>query len=161
MSEATEGETHRLAQVRLDPKTIPSADPDRRHDLEIAVFDLVDDNRFEPTAASTGPYSMALAQLGTKLSIVCMDAGDDCVLDLEISLTPIRTLMKDYNAVCDSYYSAIRTASPRQIEMVDRERTALHNQGAKLLIEKFAAQAAMDESTGRRLFTLIAEILRR
>ena len=53
-------------------------------------------------------------------------------------MTPFRPLLKDYFLLCESYYSAIRSASPRQIEAIERERAALHNHGAKLIAERLA-----------------------
>ena len=75
-----------------------------------------------------------------------------------ISMTPFRPLLKDYFLVCETYYDAIRTASPREIEAIDRERTALHNEGAELLAARLAEKVDVDKGTARRLFTLISAL---
>jgi len=63
--------------------------------------------------------------------------------------------VKDYFLICDSYYQAIRTATPTQIEAIDVGRRALHNEGSELLVERLKDKIAMDTDTARRLFTLI------
>ena len=53
-----------------------------------------------------------------------------------LSLTPLRRIVKDYFMICDSYYKAIRTATPSQIEAIDMGRRGLHNEGSELLMER-------------------------
>ena len=69
--------------------------------------------------------------------------------------TPFRRIVKDYFLVCDSYYKAIRTAPPSQIEPLDMGRRAVHNEGTELLIERLKGKVETDFDTARRLFTLI------
>ena len=73
-------------------------------------------------------------------------------------MTPFRPLLKDYFLVCETYYNAIRTASPRQIEAIDRERTALHNEGAALMASRIAEKVIIDTPTARRLFTVVSAL---
>ena len=74
-------------------------------------------------------------------------------------MTPFRPLLKDYFMVCETYYSAIRTASPRQIEAIDRERTKLHNEGAELMAASGSLKkSTIDQATARRLFTLVSTL---
>ena len=72
-----------------------------------------------------------------------------------ISLTPFRRLVKDYFMMCESYYQAIRSASPSQIEAIDMGRRGLHNEGSELLMERLKNKIDMDFDTARRLFTLV------
>ena len=75
-----------------------------------------------------------------------------------LSLTPFRRLIKDYFMVCDSYYEAIRTASPQQIEAIDMGRRSLHNEGSELLMQRLEGKIVVDHDTSRRLFTLICAL---
>jgi uncharacterized protein (UPF0262 family) len=86
------------------------------------------------------------------------NAEGETILDFIVSMTPFRPLLKDYFLVCDTYYAAIRTASPRQIEAIDRERTKLHNEGADLMAARIVDKAEFDVQTARRLFTLISAL---
>ena len=72
-----------------------------------------------------------------------------------LSLTPFRRIVKDYFLICDSYYKAIRTSTPSQIEAIDMGRRGLHNEGAELLVERLKEKIEIDFDTARRLFTLI------
>jgi uncharacterized protein (UPF0262 family) len=75
-----------------------------------------------------------------------------------LSLTPLRRVVRDYFTICDSYYAAIRTATPSQIETIDMARRGLHNEGSELLRERLAGKIALDLPTARRLFTLISAL---
>ena len=58
-------------------------------------------------------------------------------------------------AVCESYFEAIKTASPSKIEAIDMGRRGLHNEGSELLRERLSGKIEVDFDTARRLFTLI------
>jgi uncharacterized protein (UPF0262 family) len=85
-------------------------------------------------------------------------ASGEAVLSFGLSLTPLRSILKDYFLVCESYYAAIRTASPAQIEAIDRSRAALHDEGAELVGQRLADKVEIDAATARRLFTLICAL---
>ena len=66
-----------------------------------------------------------------------------------LSLTPFRRVVKDYFLICDSYYQAIRTATPTQIEAIDMGRRGLHNEGSELLVRAPEGQDRASISTPR------------
>jgi uncharacterized protein (UPF0262 family) len=72
-----------------------------------------------------------------------------------LSLSPLRRIVKDYYTVCDSYYAAIRTATPDRIEALDMGRRGLHDEGSNILMERLKRKVDVDFDTARRLFTLI------
>jgi uncharacterized protein (UPF0262 family) len=72
-----------------------------------------------------------------------------------LALGPFRRVVKDYFTVCESYYTALKSASPSQIEAIDMGRRGLHDEGAELLRERLAGKVEMDGNTARRLFTLL------
>ena len=53
-----------------------------------------------------------------------------------LSLSPLRRIVKDYYMICDSYYQAIRTATPDKIEAIDMGRRGIHNDGSRILMER-------------------------
>ena len=150
---------NRLYEVRLDEGTLPRVAADEDHERAVAIFDLVEENAFGVHGREDGPYSLTIAQQDSKLIfVVRTQAARETVADFVVSMTPFRPLLKDYFLVCETYYNAIRTASPRQIEAIDRERTALHDEGAKLMAARLADKVEIDMSTARRLFTLISAL---
>lgn len=153
------GGDHRLASVTLDAASLPAATAEIEHERRVAVFDLVEKNSFEPAGASGGPYALTLSLQDSRL--VFEVTGPDYARAHGLSLTPLKTVLKDYGLICDSYYEALRGSSPSQIESVDMGRRGMHNEGAELLKERLAGKIAIDHETARRLFTLVFALSRR
>lgn len=148
----------RLYEVLLDEATLPRLATDQDHERAVAIFDLVEENSFAVRGRDDGPYSLTIAQLEAKLNFVVRTEAGALAAEFTVSMTPFRPLLKDYFLVCETYYSAIRTASPREIEAIDRERTALHNEGANLLATRLAEKVEIDSGAARRLFTLVSAL---
>jgi uncharacterized protein (UPF0262 family) len=148
----------RLYEVLLDAATLPRLATDQDHERAVAIFDLVEENSFAVRGRDDGPYSLFVAQLEAKLNFLVRTQGGEAATEFSVSMTPFRPLLKDYFLVCETYYNAIRTSSPREIEAIDRERTSLHNEGADLLAVRLADKVEIDRGTARRLFTLISAL---
>ncbi len=148
----------RLYEVLLDEATLPRLATDQDHERAVAIFDLVEENSFSLRGRDDGPYSLTVAQHEAKLNFAVRTEAGETATEFSVSMTPFRPLLKDYFLVCETYYSAIRTASPREIEAIDRERTSLHNEGADLLASRIADKAEIDRGTARRLFTLVSAL---
>jgi uncharacterized protein (UPF0262 family) len=148
-------ERHRLAKVTLDEGSIGRSNPDVEHERAVAIYDLLEENSFHPRGHEGGPYELALAITGNRLVFDIKLADGSPVVAHHLSLSPLRRIVKDYFLICDSYYAAIRTASPDQIEAIDMGRRGLHNEGSELLMERLRHKVEMDVDTARRLFTLI------
>jgi uncharacterized protein (UPF0262 family) len=148
----------RLYEVVLDEATLPRLATDQDHERAVAIFDLVEENSFAVRGRDDGPYSLIVAQHEAKLDFAVKTQTGEPAIEFSVSMTPFRPLLKDYFLVCETYYDAIRTASPREIEAIDRERTALHNEGAELLEVRLAEKVDIDKGTARRLFTLVSAL---
>jgi len=152
---AAEGDK-RLVKVVLDEDTIGPGNRDIEHERAVAIYDLVEENSFAPVGHdSGGPFCLKLQLAGDRLIFDIRTEEDQPVVAHQLSLTPFRRLVKDYFLVCESYYQAIRTATPSQIEAIDMGRRGLHDEGSELLIERLKHKVALDFDTARRLFTLI------
>jgi uncharacterized protein (UPF0262 family) len=148
----------RLSDVFLDEDTIPRGAIDADHERAVAIFDLIEENSFAIPGRDDGPYTMTISQEESKFTFDVRTSDGEQAVSIVVSMTPFRSLLKDYFLVCETYYSAIRTASPRQIEAIDRERTALHNDGAEMMAQRLSEKVAIDQRTARRLFTLISTL---
>ncbi len=145
----------RLAAVTLDEATIGRANEDVEHEREVAIYDLLEKNSFAPVGHEGGPYALHLSINGNRLAFdIRLTDGTPVVAHL-LSLSPMRRIVKDYYMVCDSYYQAIRTATPDKIEAIDMGRRAIHNDGSQILMERLKDKVIVDTDTARRLFTLI------
>ena len=147
--------TPRIAKIDLDERTVVRRNADIEHERAVAIFDLLDENHFEPVGRGTGPYHLLLSIEENRLVLDIREADESAVDRVQLPLTPFRRVVKDYFMVCESYYTAIKTASPTQIEALDMGRRALHNEGAELLRERLDGNIGLDPNTARRLFTLI------
>ena len=158
MTPKAEDSRDRLTEVILDETTIPRGAPDLDHERAVAIFDLVEENSFGVLGRDEGPYRLLVSQEESKLTFDVRAANGEPAISIVVSTTPFRPLLKDYLLCCETYYSAIRTASPRQIEAIDRERRSLHNEGAELMARRLADKVAVDQATARRLFTLVSAL---
>jgi uncharacterized protein (UPF0262 family) len=145
----------RLAAVSLDEETIGRSNPDIEHERQVAIYDLLEQNSFAPVDHGGGPYQLNLSITGTRLAFDIRTQDGKPVVAHLLSLTPLRRIVKDYYTVCDSYYQAIRTATPDKIEALDMGRRAIHNDGSRILMERLKDKVKVDIDTARRLFTLI------
>ncbi|HQS08916.1 MAG: hypothetical protein B7Y12_12925 [Rhizobiales bacterium 24-66-13] len=151
--------TDRLCNVTLDDTSIGRGGPDVEHERATAIYDLLEDNRFAlATDPGEGPYTLHIGLMDNRLVLDIKRESGDQVVQHHLSLTPFRKVVKDYFLVCESYYDAIRTASPTQIEAIDMGRRGLHNEGSELLLERLKDKIEVDFDTARRLFTLICAL---
>lgn len=144
-----------LIKVTLDEASIGQSNPDVEHERAVAIYDLLQENFFLPADNDAGPFELTLAIVDKRLVFDIRRPDGEPVIAYHLSLTPLRHVIKDYFLVCDSYYQAIRTASPTRIEAIDMGRRALHNEGSELLMERLKDKINLDADTARRLFTLI------
>ena len=125
---------------------------------KVAIFDLLQENHFRPRGSPGGPYHLILATAETRLLFdVRLMAGDEHGR-VQLSLTPFRRVLRDYQQICDSYYAAVRVALPAQIEAIDMGRRGVHDDGSRLLCERLEGKIEIDFDTARRLFTLISAL---
>jgi uncharacterized protein (UPF0262 family) len=145
----------RLVDVVLD-ESIGRSTPDIEHERAVAIFDLIEENRFRPVAdQAEGPYRLKLSLVDARLVFaISRESGEEVVTHI-LSLTPFRRIVKDYFMVCESYYDAIRHATPSQIEAIDMGRRGLHNEGSQTLMDRLSGKIEVDFDTARRLFTLV------
>lgn len=146
---------NRLTDIRFDETTLPRMSAEAEHDRKVAVYDLIEDNEFLLVGHDGGPYVLHLRLQDKRLVFDVRDGSDAPLRLVALSLTPFRSLIRDYFTICDSYYEAIKTASRARIEAIDMGRRGVHDEGAALLRERLARRIAVDQQTARRLFTLV------
>ncbi len=148
----------RLIDITLDERSISHNAPEVQHERKVAIFDLLEDNRFALTGDSHGPYRLHLEMVENRLAlhVACEDGAPATTLLL--SMSPFRKLIKDYFLVCESYYAAIKTEPPSRIEALDMGRRGLHNEGTQILLQRLDGKISVDFDTARRLFTLICAL---
>ena len=159
MSPASPSSEHRIAKVDLDEATILWRNADIEQERRVAIFDLIEDNMFRPVKAaargSNGPYHLKLAVMDGRLDMRIEETDGALAERIVLGMARFRRPIREYFAICDSYYQAIRKATPSEIETIDMARRGVHNQAAELLLERLEGKIETDFATARRLFTLI------
>ena len=149
----------RIIDVTLDEHTIIWRNADIEQERKVAMFDLLNDNHFRPVRGAAeghdGPYRVALRVEEGRLGIDVADADGRPIETVVLGMVRFRRAIKDYFAICDSYYQAVRQQTPQQIETIDMARRGVHNEAAELLKDRLDGKIEVDFDTARRLFTLI------
>jgi uncharacterized protein (UPF0262 family) len=145
----------RITKILLDERTVLRRNADIEHERAVAIFDLLEENSFAPVGGMPGPFHLHLGIEENRLVLDIRSTAEEPIERVLLPLTPFRSIVKDYFLVCDTYFKAIRNASPSRIEAIDMGRRALHNEGSELLRERLAERVAVDLNTARRLFTLL------
>jgi uncharacterized protein (UPF0262 family) len=149
-------ETHRIIAIELDERTVIWRNADVEQERRVAIFDLLEGNCFRPVEIGhDGPYRLRLRVEEGRLAMDLGDADGAMLGTIQLGLAPFRRTVREYFAICDSYYKAIRQASASTIETIDMARRGIHNEAAALLMERLEGKVEVDFDTARRLFTLI------
>ena len=150
---------HRIAQVTLDEATILWRNADVEQERRVAIYDLIEENTFKPLRSvergAKGPFHLHLSVTDGRLAMDISDEAGQLLEPLLIGMARFRRPIREYFAICDSYYQAIRKATPAEIETIDMARRGIHNNAAELLLERLEGKVDTDFATARRLFTLI------
>jgi uncharacterized protein (UPF0262 family) len=144
----------RIIAIELDERTIIRRSEDIERERRVAIFDLLEANRFQP-AGHDGPFRIVLRIEDNRLAIDLHDEAGAPLETIRFGLARFKRPVRDYFAICETYFKAVRADSPRGVETIDMARRALHNEAAELLRECLAGKIEMDFDTARRLFTLI------
>ena len=148
-----------LIDIQLDESTIVRWSADVDHERRVAIYDLLEQNSFQLLKSAdnsyAGPYKLTLGTLEGRLVFDVRSERDQDLMHFRLAMTPFRRIIREYFAICDSYYEAIKSASPSQIEAIDMGRRGVHNEGSELLIDRLDGKVKIDMQTARRLFTLV------
>jgi uncharacterized protein (UPF0262 family) len=145
----------RICAIELDERTVVRRTREIEQEREIAIYDLLEANSFRPADSQGGPYKVVLSVEDNRLVFDIRHENDSEDCRVQLSLSPFRTVIKDYFLICESYFKAIRNAPPSQIETLDMSRRGVHNEGSELLRERLKDKIETDFDTARRLFTLL------
>ncbi len=146
-----------IVKIQLDEKSVLRRRPEVEHEREVALFDLLEENKFvlKGDGSEPGPYHLVLKLVEDRLVFDVRDTNDASQKEITLPVKPFRSIIKDYFLICESYFDAIKNLSPSQIEAIDMGRRGLHNEGAEMLRERLSENAELDQPTSRRFFTLL------
>lgn len=150
----------RISHIELDDSNLPAPTPEIEQERKVAIYDLLEENSFalparDDRAVPDGPYRVNLAIRDKRLVFDIQTEDEEKAAEFHLSLGPFRQVVKDYFQICESYFNAVKTLPPSQIETIDMARRGIHNEGSRVLQERLEGKAEIDTDTARRLFTLI------
>ncbi len=153
----------RLITVNLVEDRPRARTPEIQQELNVAIYDLMEENRFKPLPrdgqdAASGPYVLGIGMADRMLVMDVRNEGGEQAQELHLSLSPLRGIIKDYFAICEQYFDAVKRLPPSKIEAIDMGRRGLHNEGAEILRDRLAGRIETDSDTSRRLFTVICAL---
>lgn len=150
----------RISHIELDDSNLPPPTPEIEQERKVAIYDLLEENSFalpvrDDRAVPDGPYRVNLSIRDKRLVFDIQTEDEEKAAEFHLSLGPFRQVVKDYFQICESYFNAVKTLPPSQIETIDMARRGIHNEGSRVLQERLDGKAEIDTDTARRLFTLI------
>jgi uncharacterized protein (UPF0262 family) len=156
-------DTDRLTAVHLKEDRPRARIPEIQQELDVAIFDLVEENRFQIVPRNgqlvpAGPYDLGIGMAERMLAMEVTTAAGEPAALLHLSLSPLRGVIKDYFAICESYFDAVKRLPPSRIETIDMGRRGIHNEGAQILAERLEGKIETDHDTARCLFTVICAL---
>ena len=144
----------RIIDVELDEGSIIRRNEDVERERQVAIFDLLERNHFAPKGHE-GPFHILLRVEESRMAIDLKGESGAPLETIRLGLARFRRPIRDYFAICESYFRTIRSEDTRGLETVDMARRGLHNEAAELLQDCLKDKVEMDFDTARRLFTLI------
>jgi uncharacterized protein (UPF0262 family) len=149
-----------LIDITLDDSALPEPTPEIAQERRVAIFDLLQENEFSVVreGAPSGPYKLILGMQDRRLVFTITTENDDPAGQFMLSLSPLKQVIKDYFAICESYFKAVTSMPPAQIEAIDMGRRGIHDEGSVQLQERLEGKVVTDKMTARRLFTLICAL---
>lgn len=153
----------RLSSVKLIEERPRVRTPEIEQELNVAIYDLLEENRFRPALredqpVANGPFRLGIGMSDRMLIMEIRTEEATSPLELKLSLSPLRGVIKDYFAICEQYFDAVKRLPPSKIEAIDMGRRGLHNEGAELLSERLEGKIETDQQTARRIFTVICAL---
>ena len=145
-----------LVHLSLDDPALTARNADLEHERRVAIFDILENNHFALVDGPSGPYRLKLSLADRGIVFAVSDKAGEALSRIELSMRSLRRNIRDYFMICESYFEAMRNATPERVETIDQARRALHNESAELLKTSLADKVTLDDDTARRLFTLIS-----
>lgn len=147
--------SERINRITLDESSIRHRTMEVEHERSVAIADLLGDNLFEPAGMQSGPYDVHLRIEEGRLVFDITSTVNQTKSKVALSVQPLRSIIRDYFLICESYYQALKASSPSKLEAIDMGRRGMHNEGSEILTDLLEGKITVDHRTSRRLFTLI------
>ena len=140
--------------IKQDDFNLPT--PEVLQEQDLAIYDLEQSNFFELVGfESYIKIKLNISLSGNSLVFEISSCTDKILKTFFLSLTPLKQIISDYYTICESYFNAVKNLPIDKIESIDMGRKGIHNEGARVIIERLEGRIKTNLETSRRIFTLI------
>ena len=130
--------------------------PEVLQEQNLAIYDLEQNNFFQLVGFEAyDEIKLNISLSGNSLVFKISSKKDEVLKTFFFSLTPLKQIINDYYTICESYFNAVKSLPIDKIESIDMGRKGIHNEGARVIIERLENRISTDMETSRRIFTLI------
>ena len=140
--------------IKQDDFNLPT--PEVLQEQNLAIYDLEQNNFFQLVGFETfDEIKLNISLSGNSLVFKISSKKDEMLKTFFLSLTPLKQIIDDYFTICESYFNAVKNLPIDKIESIDMGRKGIHNEGARVILERLENRICTDLETSRRIFTLI------
>ena len=130
--------------------------PEVLQEQNLAIYDLEQNNFFQLVGFEAhDEIKLKISLSGNSLAFQISSKTDEMLKTFFLSLTPLKQIISDYYTICESYFNAVKNLPIDKIESIDMGRKGIHNEGARVIIERLKGRINTDLETSRRIFTLV------
>ena len=130
--------------------------PEVLQEQNLAIYDLEQNNFFQLVGFEAhDEIKLNISLSGNSLAFQIRSKTDQMLKTFFLSLTPLKQIINDYYTICESYFNAVKNLPIDKIESIDMGRKGIHNEGARVIIERLEGRIKTDLETSRRIFTLV------
>ena len=146
----------KLISININQDDFNLPTPEVLQEQNLAIFDLKQNNFFQLVGFETiEDFGLNISLKGNSLVLEVSTEDGDTLKIFFLSLTPLRQIINDYYTICESYFNAVKSLPIDKIETIDMGRKGIHNEGARVIMERLNGRINTDLETSRRIFTLI------
>ena len=140
--------------IKQDDFNLPT--PEVLQEQNLAIYDLQQSNFFQLVGFEYyNEIKLNISLSGNSLVFEISSSIDETLKTFFLSLTPLKQIINDYYTICESYFNAVKNLPIDKIESIDMGRKGIHNEGARVIIERLEGRIKTNLETSRRIFTLI------
>ena len=140
--------------IKQDDFNLPT--PEVLQEQNLAIYDLEQNNFFQLVGFEAyDEIKLNISLSGNALVFKISSKTDEILKTFFLSLTPLKQIINDYYTICESYFNAVKNLPIDKIESIDMGRKGIHNEGARVIIERLENRVKTDLETSRRIFTLV------
>ena len=146
----------KLVSISISQDDFKLPTPEVLQEQNLAIYDLEQNNFFQLVGFEAhDEIKLNISLSGNSLAFQIRSKTDQMLKTFFLSLTPLKQIINDYYIICESYFNAVKSLPIDKIESIDMGRKGIHNEGARVIMERLENRIRTDLATSRRIFTLI------